>query len=116
LIDPIAWHLCNSELVLHPVGELLPNAYGLYDMLGNAGEWVDDIFNGASLADNEGKSPPLIDPVGYLEDDVSILRCMRGGSIGGESCRCTASATSNELVDLRTLEMGFRPVRTIFDD
>jgi hypothetical protein len=40
-VDQVAWYSANSELRLHPAGEKQPNAFGLYDMLGNAAEWVD---------------------------------------------------------------------------
>jgi hypothetical protein len=35
-----AWLDANSEHSTHPVGEKLPNAFGLYDIHGNAAEWV----------------------------------------------------------------------------
>lgn len=40
----IAWYAANSGGVRHEVGGKQPNAYGLYDMLGNASEWVLDRY------------------------------------------------------------------------
>ena len=41
----VAWCSYNSEGRAHEVGLLAPNAWGLYDMLGNVGEWSRDSFH-----------------------------------------------------------------------
>jgi formylglycine-generating enzyme required for sulfatase activity len=35
-----AWFAGNSKGLTHPVGKKLPNKFGLFDMLGNVGEWA----------------------------------------------------------------------------
>lgn len=70
-LDAIAWTASNSGGVKHPVGEKLPNAYGLRDMLGNMFEWTadwyDPLYYGVS---------PTTDPTG---PEQGLYRAARGG-------------------------------------
>jgi formylglycine-generating enzyme required for sulfatase activity len=59
VLNEVAWFEGNSEDESHPVGQKKPNAWGLYDMLGNVREFVSDFYS----ADYYSVSP-AIDPKG----------------------------------------------------
>jgi len=73
-----AWHKANSGNRIHPVGSKRPNAWGLFDMMGNVSEWCFDRF-GRMLPGGE-----VVDPSGparwdYTLPDAASSRVVRGG-------------------------------------
>jgi sulfatase modifying factor 1 len=44
LADEYSWHIGNSGFMTHPVGTKKPNAWGVYDVLGNTLEWCQDAW------------------------------------------------------------------------
>jgi formylglycine-generating enzyme required for sulfatase activity len=72
-LDAIAWYRKNSRGQTHPVGEKAPNAWGLYDMLGNLWEWCQDGYDPEYYAKS-----PRDDPIAL--PDASTHRVIRGGS------------------------------------
>jgi formylglycine-generating enzyme required for sulfatase activity len=74
-LDEIAWYGHNSGSKTHEVAQKAPNAWGLYDMLGNVWQWVADWFGNYA-------SGPQSDPSGAASGQY---RALRGGSWGGDA-------------------------------
>ena len=91
-------------LFTFPVGKYEPNRFGLFDMPGNAAEWVEDCFN-PSLA-NAPK-----DGTAWYDGDCG-RRVVRGGSWHHERAFLGGfrQATPESL---RINDIGFRVVRTL---
>jgi formylglycine-generating enzyme required for sulfatase activity len=70
-LDDIAWYVGNSGDKPHEVGQKQPNAFGLYDMLGNVWQWMADWLG------FDYPSAAVTDPSGPAS---GLLRAARGGS------------------------------------
>ena len=88
--DDVAWCRDNSEGMIHHVGTKAPNELGLYDMSGNACEWVLDVVN---LNQNPYPSEPQTDP---CVNDENYAPLVRGGNFQSlyYSCRVSSRQSS----------------------
>ena len=71
-IYSIAWYGANSGGGTHDVGQKCANGFGLYDMLGNVWQWLNDWYDR-----NYYQISPLQDPRG---PGTGEMRVARGGS------------------------------------
>ena len=81
------------------VGSYLPNAWGLYDMLGNVGEWCLDWYQ-ASLDGVDPETGP----------QTGTKRVKRGGGFGSFAsyCRCASRSSQGTTSSDRVKTTGFR--------
>jgi formylglycine-generating enzyme required for sulfatase activity len=83
MLGELGWFKDNSGGKFHVVKDRKPNAWGLYDMLGNLSEWTIDQYDAAYYQKISAKDPitavgpkyPRTARGGSYLDDASQLRC-----------------------------------------
>ncbi len=105
LLDEIAWYDVNSGDQTHDVAQKRPNSWGLFDMLGNVWEWVDDRYD-----ENYYRSSPATDPGGPSKGSTRVLR---GGSWDGNAWNARVSNRFRYDPSYREVDLGLRCVREV---
>ena len=99
--DDLAWadrrpQAFNSGQTTQAVGKMKPNAWGLYDTLGNVWEWVEDVYNDKLFADPK---PPR----------SGTQHVLKGGSFVADVANL--SYTTHAAGPGNRFDVGFRIVR-----
>ena len=105
ILSQYAWYRKNSAGKTHPIGQLKPNAWGLYDVHGNVHEWCQDWFDRNYYSQSPSNSP--------LGPSSGLAKVSRGGDWGSEDWYCRCASRSLSSPDRRSNRLGFRLVRMV---
>jgi formylglycine-generating enzyme required for sulfatase activity len=105
-----AWTTANSNYVLHPVGRLLPNDFGLFDTLGNAMELTGSVFRPfpADLS-----APELDHGSAGATIQTDTLMVNRGGAFIYQPLDARTSQRNRHMAETQRIYLSFRIARTV---
>ena len=104
-LGKVAWFDGNSGDKTHPVAQLRPNAWGLYDVHGNVREWVQDWYG-----ESYYRSSPAADPKGPASGSSRVCR---GGSWDSGARGARAAFRTYTGQGGRYEGLGFRLLKSV---
>jgi len=96
-LNDYAYYYDNSNVRSHEVKRKKPNAYGIYDMSGNVGEWCHDAYSETIFLD--GENP---------KNEVGKEKVIRGGSFNADPIGCTKTVQGHAEPIFIWFSTGFR--------
>ncbi|MBK9443723.1 MAG: formylglycine-generating enzyme family protein [Comamonadaceae bacterium] len=104
-VNAVGWYGSDGGGKTHPVAGKQANAFGLYDMSGNVGEWVQDVWHS-----NYDGAPT--DGTAWTRGGDQARRVLRGGN-SAKSSKVIVTYRSRYEPDYRISSIGFRIARTL---
>jgi formylglycine-generating enzyme required for sulfatase activity len=105
LLGRYAWYYLTSELHAQPCGHLLPNEFGLFDMLGNVWEWYQDVHSAYPKA-------TVTNAISIRLYEYGNRRPLRGGAFYSLPGNVRSAIRLRVDSADRVSSFGFRPSRT----
>ncbi len=105
MLSRYAWFIRNGEGRAWPVGRLLPNEFGLFDILGNVREWCHDIYDADPTIGPDREDQSAFDP--------ALDRVARGGSYVDQAYVVRTANRYHAKPEDLSFGTGFRIARTI---
>lgn len=93
-----------------PVLAYAPNKFGLYNMFGNAAEWLLDAYNASAYAFVHDQNPVILYDADSTDSDIMKSKLVRGGSWKDNANSLSPFNRSYEVQDVPHSYIGFRLV------
>jgi formylglycine-generating enzyme required for sulfatase activity len=111
LLGKYSWYMLSAASNSHPVGMLLPNDQGLFDMHGNNFEWCQGAYKALGKG-GDGTPKEDIEDSGDIRDENA--RVLRSGSFSNPVGIERSAFRAYSVLPNRISDYGFRPARTLY--